>query len=300
MSPCLKQIDAACFKTHPKWAKQAFAYKMVHLLFPPQVTKLLPKVLRRALIAPGVHVPAGIELQPGIVVGPDTEFPPALTIGDPFPAGVIDPVTLPPDISGPGVAPSSLIDPFAPGPVHTPSPSPPAEEAPFFYDDFNVLDPLVWTDIDESAGGVISIVDGRVEFDTTIPGTVYIQRTESEPWPDVFDITFDHAHMSGTDSTTFRIQTGSYLVLFRFIPPSSVKLSGPVTHYPNVTDYAGELHKWRLVVNGAFADLYQHDVLKYSGHEWSPNIAEPGLMKISLGTGARTLIDDFTIIDQTV
>ena len=67
MAPCLKQLDADCFRSHPGWAKQALAYRLVHLLTPKPLTKRLPKGLRLALIAPGVDLPPGLELPPGVV-----------------------------------------------------------------------------------------------------------------------------------------------------------------------------------------------------------------------------------------
>ena len=73
--PCLHRIDEECFKAHPAWAKQAFAYRLLYLFCPKVLTKRLPKGLRRALIAPGVVVPPGVEVPGGFILGPGAELP---------------------------------------------------------------------------------------------------------------------------------------------------------------------------------------------------------------------------------
>lgn len=98
MQPCLRRIDADCFRSRPAWAKQAFAYRLVHLLTPKPLTKRLPKGLRRALIPPGVV------WQPG----------------DPLPAGAIMPAALPPGVETTGPTPPTYTEVWGPGP---PSPA---------------------------------------------------------------------------------------------------------------------------------------------------------------------------------
>jgi len=89
--PCHRAIDAECFGAHPAWARQALAYKLLHVFCPPWLTRRLPKFLRLPLIAPGVDVPAGAYLPPGTVIGPDTVFPPGWVSPDPPPDGVYIP-----------------------------------------------------------------------------------------------------------------------------------------------------------------------------------------------------------------
>lgn len=104
--PCLKALDADCFRTRPAWAKQAFAYRLVHLLTPKALTKRLPKGLRRALLAPGVVMPPGVEMPPGVVVGPGGEIPAGWTPADPMPTGV----TIPPGtVFPPGWSPGDPL-----------------------------------------------------------------------------------------------------------------------------------------------------------------------------------------------
>lgn len=155
-APCLKRLDADCFRAHPAWAKRAFAYRLVHLLTPKPLTKRLPKGLRLALIAPGVEIPPGVELPPGVVVSPGAEvppgwsseivappgitippgtvFPPGWSPGDPLPDGVtLDPgATFPPGWSPGDPLPPGAIPPgtLPPG-VETTGPTPPTYVAPW-------------------------------------------------------------------------------------------------------------------------------------------------------------------------
>lgn len=106
MQPCLRRIDADCFRARPAWAKQALAYRIVHLLTPKPLTKRLPKGLRRALLAPGVEVPPGVEMPAGIVVSPGAEIPPGWMPSDPVPAGI----TIPPGaVFPPGWTPGDQV-----------------------------------------------------------------------------------------------------------------------------------------------------------------------------------------------
>ena len=89
MEPCQKRLDANCFRSNPAWARRAFAYRLLHLLTPKQLTRRLPKGLRLALIAPGVDVPPGLVLPDGTLVGPGTTLPSTWDPGDPVPPGII-------------------------------------------------------------------------------------------------------------------------------------------------------------------------------------------------------------------
>lgn len=153
--PCLKRLDADCFRVYPQWAKQAFAYRLLHLLTPKQLTKRLPKGLRRALLAPGVVVPPGVEVPGGFILGPGAElpsdwvpwglpeegvipppgalFPPDWTPADPLPPGVILPpgIPLPPDWTPEDpLPPGTTLLPALPPGVEETGPTPPLYIAP--------------------------------------------------------------------------------------------------------------------------------------------------------------------------
>jgi len=157
--PCDRGLTPGCFEEHPEWAKQAFAYRLLHTLFPPEITRRLPKIWRDPLIGPGANVPDEVDLPPGTVVPPDYDWdpvwtpwwlslpwwliwpeedippdadpdyppPPDVVIppGTVFPPGwrIKDPlppgVKLPPNPSGPG--PTTPIRPVPPGVSRYPS-----------------------------------------------------------------------------------------------------------------------------------------------------------------------------------
>ena len=122
--PCAKGLTPACFAAHPAWARKAFAYKLLHVMLPKQLTKKLPVSLRLALVPPGVEIPPGVVLPPGAVVPPGTVFPPGWTPGDPAPPGVQLPPAISPVPPGSGALPPLYVQPFEPGPAHGPAPGP--------------------------------------------------------------------------------------------------------------------------------------------------------------------------------
>ena len=155
--PCAEGLTPLCFRAYPAWARQAFAYKLLHIMLPKQLTKNLPRGLNLALVPPGVVLPPGAVVPPGVVfppgwtpgdpappgvvIPPGTVFPSAWSPGDPAPPGVVIPpgtifppgwspgdpapsgVQLPPSVSpvppGSGITPPLYVAPWEPGPVNT-------------------------------------------------------------------------------------------------------------------------------------------------------------------------------------
>lgn len=118
--PCLHRIDEECFRAHPAWAKQAFAYRLVYLLTPKLLTKRLPKGLRRALLAPGVAIPPGVEVPGGFILGPGADLPTDWVPWGLPEEAVTPPPVLPPGVEKTGPAPPTYVAPGEPGPVKPP------------------------------------------------------------------------------------------------------------------------------------------------------------------------------------
>jgi len=116
--PCADGLTKECFRAYPEWARRAFAYKLLHILLPKQITKNLPKGLNRALIPPGVTLPPGVILPPGSIVFPDVPFPPGWNPGDPPPEGVIIPPGVSPTPTESGDTPPLYVEVWEPGPPH--------------------------------------------------------------------------------------------------------------------------------------------------------------------------------------
>ena len=72
---CQKVIGEACFKAYPEFARRAIAYRLLHLLIPPNIAKILPKQLSDPLIAPGVTIPLDAKFPPGTCIIPGCSFP---------------------------------------------------------------------------------------------------------------------------------------------------------------------------------------------------------------------------------
>mgnify|MGYP001573793177 CR=1 FL=1 len=118
--PCSRGLTKSCFDAYPAFARQALAFKILHILFPKEITRKLPKIFRGVLLAPGEVLPPGIELPGGTVVTPGVVFPPGWVPGEPFPPGV----PLPPGpVPSPGAIPGVPPPPGAPIPGG-PEPSP--------------------------------------------------------------------------------------------------------------------------------------------------------------------------------
>lgn len=140
--PCSGGLTAACFARHPDFARQAFAYRLLHTVTPKPLARKLPEILSRALIGEGAQVPPGWNLPPGTVVPPGTILPsppdapigetpgtdlqdgardaPGSGPGTQLPSGTLPPpfYTLP---HGPvAVVPPLYIPPWSPGPATLP------------------------------------------------------------------------------------------------------------------------------------------------------------------------------------
>lgn len=127
--PCLKALDRECFRAHPAFARRALAYRLLHLLIPTDLARLLPKRLSDPLVAPGVEVPLGADFPPGTVIIPGCDFPagwrpddepPECTKSAPLPTLAM---------MASGGNPNVLLSPGEPGTGQVkPGPGPPPEE----------------------------------------------------------------------------------------------------------------------------------------------------------------------------
>ena len=112
--PCEKSLDAECFKAYPEWARQAFAWRLLHLMFPGEITKLLPPSLAFPPLPPGFEWPPNIIIPPGTEIPPWWVLPEGWQPGDLFPPDS----TIPLDIDVPLWWLYSLI--FPPGTIIPP------------------------------------------------------------------------------------------------------------------------------------------------------------------------------------
>jgi hypothetical protein len=92
-NPCRNGLTPECFASFPKWAKQAFFYRLLHLLLPAQITSKLPTIFKQGLLFPGAQFPLqwtpGDPIPEGATIPPGAIFPPGWQFGDPWPSGVL-------------------------------------------------------------------------------------------------------------------------------------------------------------------------------------------------------------------
>lgn len=118
--PCEMGLTPECFRAYPAWARQALAYKLLHIVLPKQLAQNLPRGLNLPLVPPGVSLPPGVVFPPGTVVPPGVSFPPGWTPGDPAPPGVIIPPPVSPTPPDSGATPPIYTTPWEPGPIKGP------------------------------------------------------------------------------------------------------------------------------------------------------------------------------------
>jgi len=125
---CQKVIGKACFKAFPAFARRAIAYRLLHLLIPPDIAKILPKTLKDPLIAPGVKIPLDAKFPPGTCIVPGCSFP-AGWDPDQDPPECAKSMPLPTAaMLASGANPPTYLTPGPSGPLPVqPPPPPPAE-----------------------------------------------------------------------------------------------------------------------------------------------------------------------------
>lgn len=114
--PCFDRLDAECFEKQPAWAKQAFAYRLLRLLVPDEITKLLPQSLRELPDLPGLAPDQAQDLQ----------------------ARLGAPPAVPPGVAATGITPPTFVAPATSEPAAQPGKSgPPPAEPPDFTENWN-------------------------------------------------------------------------------------------------------------------------------------------------------------------
>lgn len=299
--PCARGITAECFRTHPQWARQALAVRLIHAITPKQLSKRLPPSINKALLVPGMSFPPGFgpgDFPPGAIITPQTVFPPGWTAGDPLPPGAAAPPTTAPQTSGASVVPPFYLGPGAPVYPTGQGAAPGVEY--WFSDAFKNLTAGSWTDVSE-AGGSASIVAGALKLVATAAvGDAGVRRTEARSWPANWTWTFAFKYESGTGTAYHEIYTGSYHVKIAFIQPTTIQLSykwGTINF--TVDNYVNLAHVWKLVMVGQTGSLYRDDVLVRANNEFMVSASFPGRTMIYHDENGTSYTDYMIIEDNT-
>lgn len=327
------------------WAKQAFAYRLVNLLTPKQLTRRLPKALRAALIAMGVTVPPGLVLPDGAVVAPGTVLPPAWSPGDPVPWGIVIPtgtyfppgwtvgdpvpdgVTIEPGASFPegwsppdptpdglytapsispeaeisGAVPPLFVAPWDAGPVHGAPSAPIAAAEPWFYEDFDIIDPAIWTDY-SSGSGATSIDAGKLKMLSASGGDyAYLTTGADATIPDAYILTFELTFDSGTGDLVFVTKNGVHALTFVFRPPTTLRFrrATPVGYTEiSVANFVATTDTWTFDYNGTTTTIYRNSTLIGSNLNTYTYAPAKGTRSLSADNVLTVHIDDYTITPQ--
>lgn len=238
MPACKERLDADCFRLHPQWAKQLLAYRLLHILIPPELSKKLPVFLRTFTPPPGVPVPPG--------------YDPTLAL--------YQPPIMPPSILESGATPPIYTAPWSPGPVNQPGKAGAPPIVYWFEEPFDNFTDNSWTDI-SSMGGTASIVAGHLRLLGTAsahrPG---IRRDPGGTWPTNWTLEFSLNFKSGTDELRIELHTGVYRVRIFFTPPDTVDIL-PISGscQATVPNYLDTVNTWKLEVTDNLATLYLND-----------------------------------------
>lgn len=260
--PCARGLTASCFRTHPQWAKQALATRLLHAVTPKALTKRLPPSVNKAFMVPGFSMPPGVSLdsmEAGTIITPATEFPAGWTTGDPLPPGSAAPPTTAPDQPGASVVPPFYLGPGAP--LYPKAQPPPPGAVAFFSEPFDNLTAGSWTDL-STFDGKAEIVSAHLKlWAPAAAGRGWIQRTESTTFPENWSVTAAINYQSGTGSLRLEIRTGAYRIRMTLDPPDEVTLAGtPAGQTETVDNYLGTEVVWRIASTGSTATVYMDDV----------------------------------------
>jgi len=176
-------------------------------------------------------------------------------------AGYLPPAIIPP--------PPLYIPPVCPIYIGPPAPGPGGSyshgrvlrglRAVWFDEEFNVIDPAVWTDF-SSGTGVCSIFENQLKMLSNGAGDYAYLRAANDPsLPDTFIWDFFLTVLSGNGKFNLGIKTGVHEIWLRFEPPDtlSFRQKNPLGYKSiDVGNYMTHKKWWRIHYNGDTCDIY--------------------------------------------
>lgn len=299
--PCQKVIGKACFKAFPEFARRAIAYRLLHLLIPPDIAKILPKSLKDPLIAPGVKIPLDAKFPPGTCIVPGCSFPSGWD-PDQDPPECAKSAPLPTlAMIASGGNPNVFLAPGPSGPLPVQaSASPEPEEELWFDEPFNDLTTHAWT-IVEGNNGTVDIISGKLQLKTpAISDSAYIYRTDSRSLPTNMEAVLTVKATAGDGGFALYLDNGTYFPgigfelpdqLLTFPPGETVK-----TDMGNIVGVEAEI---KVVTTGNLMSVYRDDVAIVEDMTMRGSIFANGYMRLACDEVATWLIDSYTIKEVT-
>lgn len=291
--PCVRALDRECFRAHPEFARRALAYRLLHLLIPPDIARLLPKKLSDPLVAPGVEVPLGAVFPPGTVLVPGCSFPvgwdpedepPECAKSAPLP-------TLAMQIAGGN--PSVILSPGEPGTgqVHPPAGPPPAV-ALCFDEPFNNLTTNDWDDISTGTGSA-TIVGGKLKLHNAVYADhSAIERENGWPCGDNFLLELRVKIERSDQQNRYTFYTGKRRVGIMFYETWRIDLDHKYGYdYKDIGDFGNGWITWLLDITGNAVDVYRDGNLVWKYTEYPDDASSPGRMWLDVRGNSTTYTD---------
>lgn len=297
---CQKSIGKACFKAFPAFARRAIAYRLLHLLIPPDIAKLLPTSLSDPLIAPGVQIPLDAKFPPGTCIVPGCSFPAGWDPDqDPPECAKSAPLPTLAMIAG-GGNPNVFLSPGPNGPLPVQAPSAPEPEDELWLNEqFNDLTTYDW-DITEIGSSTVTIVSERLRLYAIGDGNAAIELADARAVPLKMDIKILNEIDTGGEDWYFFIGNASYMISVHFYAKwDQVSIwNGSAWHdITGIDSIEGESIVWKFSVDGDTLNLYRDDVIFLANFTLPANTAADGKMMFISGDVNTAYADYYTIED---
>lgn len=212
----------------------------------------------------------------------------------------------------PPVKPPPYISPIPPlypglsglgqwGQTYTSQPAKPVTP-PWFYDDFDIIDPAIWTD-ESSGDAAMSIVDAKLKIRSSEEyADAYISSAADATIPSAFTCTFELKITSAgaMGDISIGIFTGVHYIniFFDADTPTIVGIRpvgcGVTTKY-TVNNYLNLTHTWKIVYNGTTVDFYRDQTLIFSDYAPCAITSLKGKSTLKGSNIVTAYLDDWTI-----
>lgn len=220
------------------------------------MTRKLRRILRRALVAPGVIIPPGVDIPEGMTFLPGATIPTDWTEGDPLPEGAIVPPSYITGDTPDGPSAPAGVAPFEPGPINQPGKQPAPSVEYFFYEPFDNLTDNSWSDLSQ-IGGSIAIVSSTLQMlGIGVDSLAIARTTKATPWPTNLEITFRVKIVSGSNYARVEFRNGTYRNRITWTPPSTIEILPRVgSCQVDVGNYLNAWHNYVYQRSGDFSLL---------------------------------------------
>lgn len=170
--------------------------------------------------------------------------------------------------------PPAEVNPFPPVYGGPPAPGPGGVSYPpftmrglkaiWFKDEFDIIDPAVWTDSSDGTG-VCSIFDNKLKMLSAAPGDyAYLATSTDNTLPETFILTFNLKIDSGTGKFQIELLTGVHNLSVIFQAPDTLRFrrKQPAGYIDiDVGNFMGSSFLWKFLYDGTLCTIYKSYIL---------------------------------------